>query len=163
MGGADACCRLMVGMHKTPREQLKSGKLVVKLFLRHQLHAKLYLVHQGSKNLPAIPVPGGSANGFVSSSNLRLSGLRYQGELNVDVLEHDATEKLQHWFDDRRKEKLCLDISKELIQIIDESWVTTVSLSYFNELRLLIALAMSSQSTSFSPVSRIQWVATRHP
>ena len=23
MGGADACCRLMVGMHKTPREQLQ--------------------------------------------------------------------------------------------------------------------------------------------
>ena len=168
-GGADACCRLMVGMHKTPREQLqeilslsesademdmqnsirlkkrvaqefrdqlvcgaptnedevglrrlseqlKSGKLVVKLFLRHQLHAKLYLVHQGFKNLPAI--------GFVGSSNLTLSGLRYQGELNVDVLEHDATEKLQRWFDDRWKEKLCLDISKELIQVIDESWVT---------------------------------------
>ena len=57
--------------------------------------------------------------------------MRYQGELNVDVLEHDATEKLQRWFDDRRKEKLWLDISKELIQIIDESWVTTVSLSYF--------------------------------
>ena len=23
VGGADACCRLMVGMHKTPREQLQ--------------------------------------------------------------------------------------------------------------------------------------------
>jgi SNF2 family DNA or RNA helicase len=168
-GGVNTCCRLMVGMHKTPREQLqeilslsesvdeidtqksarlkkqvaqefrdqlvygapsnedevglkrlsaqlKSGKLIVKLFLRHQLHAKLYLVHQGLKNLPAI--------GFLGSSNLTLSGLRYQGELNVDVLDHDATEKLQRWFDDRWNDNRCLDISKELIQVIDESWVT---------------------------------------
>lgn len=66
-------------------QQIKSGKLVVKLFLRHQLHTKLYLVDQGLKNLPTI--------GFLGSSNLTLSGLRYQGELNVDVLDHDATEK----------------------------------------------------------------------
>ena len=94
--------------------QLKSEKLVVKLFLRYPLHAKLYLIHQNNPNLPTV--------GFLGSSNLTLSGLRYQGELNVDVLDHDATEKLQRWFDDLWSDRFCLDISKELAQLIDESW-----------------------------------------
>ena len=45
-----------------------------------------------------------------------------QGELNVDVLEHDATKKLAKWFEDRWNAHWCLDISKDLISIIEESW-----------------------------------------
>ena len=71
--------------------QLRSKKLVVKLHLRHPLHAKLYLVHRDDPNLPAV--------GFVGSSNLTPSGLLRQGELNVDVLDQDSTEKLAHWFE----------------------------------------------------------------
>ena len=67
-------------------EQLKTGKVVVKLHLRHTLHAKLYLCFR--------PDPNNPITGFLGSSNLTLSGLSKQGELNVDVLDHDATEKL---------------------------------------------------------------------
>ena len=42
--------------------QLRSKKLVVKLYLRHPVHAKLYLLHRDDPNLPAV--------GFVGSSNL---------------------------------------------------------------------------------------------
>ncbi|KYC34769.1 NgoFVII family restriction endonuclease [Scytonema hofmannii PCC 7110] len=94
--------------------QLKTGKLVIKLFLRHPLHAKLYLVHRNDPNTPTV--------GFLGSSNLTLPGLAKQGELNVDVLDHDACNKLQKWFDDRWNEYGCIDISKELAEIIDESW-----------------------------------------
>lgn len=94
--------------------QLKSGKVVVKLFLRHTLHAKLYLCFR--------PDPNNPITGFVGSSNLTLSGLSYQGELNVDVLDQDATKKLSGWFEDRWKDRWCIDITKELIQVIDESW-----------------------------------------
>ena len=66
--------------------QLKAGKVVVKLFLRHTLHAKLYLCFR--------PDPNNPITGFLGSSNLTLSGLSNQGELNVDVLDHDATAKL---------------------------------------------------------------------
>ena len=66
--------------------QLKAGKLVVKLFLRHQLHAKLYLLFRPDKINPIV--------GYLGSSNLTLSGLSNQGELNIDVLDGDATEKL---------------------------------------------------------------------
>ena len=61
--------------------QLKAEKVVVKLHLRHTLHAKLYLCFR--------PDPNNPITGFVGSSNLTLSGLSKQGELNVDVLDHD--------------------------------------------------------------------------
>jgi len=94
--------------------QLKSGKVVVKLHLRHMLHAKLYLCFR--------PDPNNPITGFLGSSNLTLAGLSMQGELNVDVLDHDATQKLAKWFNDRWDDRWCIDISKELIQVIDESW-----------------------------------------
>lgn len=94
--------------------QLKAGKVVVKLFLRHPLHAKLYLLHRTDPNNPSI--------GFVGSSNLTLAGLAKQGELNVDVLDHDACNKLQKWFEDQWADPWCIDISQELVQIIDTSW-----------------------------------------
>lgn len=94
--------------------QLKSGKVTVKLFLRHTLHAKLYLCFR--------PDPNNPITAFLGSSNLTLAGLSHQGELNVDVLDHDATEKLALWFEDRWNDRWCVDITKELIQVIDESW-----------------------------------------
>lgn len=94
--------------------QIKSGRLVVKLFLRHPLHAKLYLAFRADAVNPAV--------GFVGSSNLTLSGLQHQGELNLDVLDHDACEKLAKWFDGRWNDRFCIDISAELAEIIDTSW-----------------------------------------
>src|SRR5205085_7588621 len=87
--------------------------VVVKLHLRHPLHAKLYLCYQKERN---------RLEAFVGSSNLTLSGLEKQGELNVDVLEQDAAIKLAKWFDDRWNDRWCIDITQELIEIIDNSW-----------------------------------------
>ncbi len=94
--------------------QIKSKKVVVKLFLRHTLHAKLYLAFRDDKINPVI--------GFVGSSNLTFAGLAKQGELNVDVLEKDAANKLAKWFNDRWIDRWCIDISMELAEIIDTSW-----------------------------------------
>ena len=165
-GGDGQCCRLLVGMHVTPSEELRCGlrsrgedrldnqtavrekrriaeefrdqltfcaptnedeaalrhlsgqirakKLIVKVYLRHTLHAKLYLLHRQDANNPV--------TGFLGSSNLTLAGLAKQGELNIDVLEHDACNKLVDWFEDRWRDRWCIDISKELAEIIDESW-----------------------------------------
>lgn len=167
VGGDGQCCRLLVGMHVTPSDELRQAlrtredddgldnqtalrekrriaeefrqqltfgvptnddeaalrqlsvqirarKLVVKVYLRHPLHAKLYLLHRQDANNPI--------TGFLGSSNLTLAGLAKQGELNVDVLEHDACNKLVGWFEDRWRDRWCIDISKELADIIDESW-----------------------------------------
>jgi len=94
--------------------QVKAGKVVVKLFLRHPLHAKLYLLFRPDPNTPRV--------GFLGSSNLTFAGLRHQGELNVDVVDDDACEKLARWFEERWADKWCVDISEELAQTIDESW-----------------------------------------
>jgi superfamily II DNA or RNA helicase len=100
--------------------QLKAGQLVVKLFLRHTLHAKLYLCFRPDHDSPIV--------GYLGSSNLTLAGLSHQGELNVDVLDHDAAKKLAVWFEDRWKDNWCVDITKELIQTIEESWASEASL-----------------------------------
>jgi superfamily II DNA or RNA helicase len=96
------------------RRQLAEGRVRVKLFLRSSLHAKLYLRHRDDVDNPR--------TGFVGSSNLTFSGLSGQGELNVDVLEQDATEKLHRWFEDRWSDRFCIDITDDLIEIIDTSW-----------------------------------------
>lgn len=103
----EACLRRLAA-------QIKSKKVVVKLFLRHPLHAKLYLLFR--------PDPINPIVGYLGSSNLTLAGLSGQGELNVDVLDHDACQKLARWFEERWLDRWCVDISDELVQIIDESW-----------------------------------------
>jgi superfamily II DNA or RNA helicase len=96
--------------------QLRANKLVVKVFLRYHLHAKLYLSFRQDVNNPV--------TGFLGSSNLTFAGLSHQGELNVDVLEHDACNKLAEWFEERWKDRFCIDISKELADIVDASWAS---------------------------------------
>jgi len=94
--------------------QIKAKKVVVKLFLEHPLHAKLYLLFRPDPINPKI--------GYLGSSNLTLAGLSKQGELNVDVMDHDACNKLAKWFEDRWNQKYCIDISAELVEIIENSW-----------------------------------------
>ncbi len=94
--------------------QIKAKKVVVKLFLRHPLHAKLYLLFRPDLINPIV--------GYLGSSNLTLAGLSQHGELNVDVLDHDAGCKLARWFEDRWNDRWCLDISDELVEIIGQSW-----------------------------------------
>ena len=91
-------------------QQLRDEKVKVKLFLRHTLHAKLYLIYRSDLVAPTV--------GYLGSSNLTLAGLSQQGELNVDVVDADSCDKLEDWFEDR----WCIDISKELVEIIEQSW-----------------------------------------
>lgn len=106
------------GLRRLAR-QITEKKVVVKLFLRYTLHAKLYLMFRSDPDNPR--------TGYVGSSNLTFSGLAHQGELNVDVLDQDAAQKLSAWFDDRWEDRWCIDISEELVEIIGESWARELS------------------------------------
>lgn len=95
--------------------QLKSRKVIIKLYLRHPLHAKLYLLYLNDQQLyPKV--------GYLGSSNLTLAGLSHQGELNVDIPDRDAAAKLEAWFNGRWNDRFCLDITGDLIKIIESSW-----------------------------------------
>lgn len=117
--------------------QLKEKKVVVKLHLRHRLHAKLYLAVSDDARVPVI--------GFLGSSNLTLAGLSRQGELNIDVMDQDAAFKLAKWFDDRWNDSKCIDITEELILIIDESWAADRLVSPFH-IYLKIAYHLSREA-----------------
>ncbi|MCZ7623399.1 MAG: phospholipase D-like domain-containing protein [Candidatus Kuenenia sp.] len=118
-------------------QQIKDKKVLVKLFLRHTLHAKLYLLFRDDKISPII--------GYLGSSNLTLAGLLHQGELNVDVLEQDAALKLTKWFEDRWNDRWCIDISGELAEIIDNSWAADRLVSPFH-IYLKIAYHLSREA-----------------
>jgi hypothetical protein len=117
--------------------QIKAQKVVVKLFVKHPLHAKLYLLFRPDLINPIV--------GYLGSSNLTLAGLSQQGELNVDVLDHDATRKLAQWFDDRWNDRWCLDISKELVEIIESSWARETPVPPYH-IYLKIAYCLSQEA-----------------
>lgn len=95
--------------------QMRDGKVTVKLYLREPLHAKLYIAHRPDDNFNPIQT-------IMGSSNLTYAGLTKQGELNAEFADSDSANKLSNWFDDRWNDKFCLDITDDLIKIIDESW-----------------------------------------
>lgn len=117
--------------------QIRSGKVVVKLFLRHPLHAKLYLLFRPDPISPTVS--------YLGSSNLTFAGLSQQGELNIDVVDQDACQKLAHWFDDRWNDRWCIDISKELVEIIEESWARETSIPPYH-IYLKIAFHLSQEA-----------------
>ena len=117
--------------------QLRSGKVKVKLFLRYPLHAKLYLIHKADYNTPTLA--------FLGSSNLTLAGLKQQGELNTEISDYDACQKLNAWFDERWCDRWCLDITPDLIDVIDESWAREDMLTPY-ELYLKIAYHLAQEA-----------------
>ena len=102
-------------------EQLKTRRIAVKLFTRYPLHAKLYLAHRQDYNTPTLA--------FLGSSNLTLAGLKRQGELNTEISDYDACAKLRAWFEERWQDKYCIDITDDLIEVIDQSWAREKPLS----------------------------------
>ncbi|MBQ8750545.1 MAG: DEAD/DEAH box helicase family protein [Alphaproteobacteria bacterium] len=122
---------------KSLLRQLKSKKLIVKFYLK-DLHAKLYLAYRNDKINPIIP--------YLGSSNLTFAGLSKQGELNVDVLDSDAAIKLSNWFEDRWNENWCIDITEDLIKIIENSWCREDNLPpYYIYLKMAYHMAQEAR------------------
>ena len=96
------------------RTQMDCGDVAIKLHLAHRLHAKLYLCHRIDDRYPTL--------GYVGSSNLTFAGLGGQGELNVDVPDTDASAKLAAWFEDRWEDPFSVDVTSDLLGLLDECW-----------------------------------------
>lgn len=122
------------------KQQLEQRKVQIKLFTRYPLHAKLYLIHHNNQDLPIV--------GYLGSSNLTFSGLVNQGELNIDVLDHDASHKLLNWFNERWEdnENFSMDITDELIEILDQSWTReTLIPPYYIYLKMVYHLSQEAR------------------
>ena len=124
------------GLRRLAR-QLRSGQVIVKLFLPYPLHAKLYLLFRDDVNNPI--------TGFVGSSNLTLAGLSKHGERNVDVLDHLGTQHLSKWFDARWADRWALDVSADLATIIESSWAREEAISPYH-IYLNIAYHLSTEA-----------------
>ena len=132
--------------------QMKAKKVVVKLYVREPLHAKLYLAHRPDDNFNKIQA-------ILGSSNLTYSGLTKQGELNAEFADSDNAKKLANWFDDRWNDKFCIDITQELIEIIDSSWASEdIIPPYYIYLKTAYHLSQEARSGvkefTLSPVFR---------
>jgi len=124
---------------RTLRAQLEEGRVHVKMHLAFALHAKLYLCHMQDRT-------AADRKGFLGSSNLTYAGLQRQGELNIDVLDGDATHKLQAWFDERWADRLSVDANCILIQLLDASWVSQRTLPpYLIHLKLAYHLSRDAR------------------
>jgi phosphatidylserine/phosphatidylglycerophosphate/cardiolipin synthase-like enzyme len=124
---------------RTLRDQLQEGRVRAKLHLRFMLHAKLYLCHRVDPANPRLALVG--------SSNLTFAGLRNQGELNVDVVDGDATEKLKKWFEQRWDDPFSVDITDELVAVIDESWASEKQLDpYLIHLKVAYHLSRDARA-----------------
>lgn len=100
---------------QTLKRQLRDGVVAMKVFTEKPLHGKTYIFHAPKKK-------HGSRWAYVGSSNLTGAGLHRNLELNIDVQDSDATTKLATWFDERWDDRFSLDITAEIIELIESSW-----------------------------------------
>ena len=100
---------------QTLKRQLRDGVVAMKVFTEKPLHGKTYIFHAPNKK-------HGSRWAYVGSSNLTGAGLHRNLELNIDVQDSDATNKLATWFDERWADRFSLDITAEIIDLIEQSW-----------------------------------------
>jgi superfamily II DNA or RNA helicase len=99
------------------RAQLASGAVEMKVFTDAPLHGKTYIFHAPGN-------PYLEKRGYVGSSNLTAAGFYKNLELNIDVVDAQATELLAGWFEDRWNARFSLKITAEIIDLIEDSWAS---------------------------------------
>jgi superfamily II DNA or RNA helicase len=93
---------------------VKSGVVTVKFAARRRLHAKLYLCHMDGG--------AGGFTAFVGSSNFTSSGLQGSGELNLEETDQEKGEELAEWFTSHWDDLFSIDVTQELIEVLENSW-----------------------------------------
>jgi superfamily II DNA or RNA helicase len=101
---------------QTLKRQLEEGRVEMKVFTQRPLHGKTYILQRDDDHVPLWS--------YVGSSNLTGAGLHHNLELNVDVQDGDANQKLAAWFQRLWDDKFSLTITKDIIDLIAESWAS---------------------------------------
>ena len=99
------------------RDLIKRKKLQIKVYTKEQLHAKVYILEQDVPSMPRLAIIG--------SSNLSISGIKEHTELNLKINHSEDTKGLLQWFDCHWNEQSCKEFTREVADIIQESWAGT--------------------------------------
>lgn len=112
-------------------QKLSEGKIEVRIYPKETLHAKLYLLHpSGRKKGPGVA--------FVGSSNLSISGISLNTELNIALTDKKNYEFLSQWFEELWKDSERADFTQMLTHAVERSWVMNKDVTPFRVyLRLL--------------------------
>lgn len=104
----------------TLKEHLESGRVQMRMYTKQTLHGKLYVAYDPkTEDLSQVAA-------FVGSSNFTRPGLHTNLELNVELTDKDQSSQLKDWFEKLWK-KSPFNITQEIIDLIDESWVEPVT------------------------------------
>ena len=96
---------------------IQKNKLEVKVYTKEQLHAKAYIFELDNAQLPKMAIIG--------SSNLSISGIKEHTELNIKTKSAGDVNGLLQWFDCHWNDKSCKEFTKDIADIIDNSWIRT--------------------------------------
>jgi superfamily II DNA or RNA helicase len=96
-------------------EWLDQGRIEPRLYLQERFHAKAYLFEKEDGNIFQPKDVG-----VIGSSNLSLSGLHSNTELNAPVY-NEKVEQLKQWFDNLWEQSDEFDA--ELLDVFEDSWV----------------------------------------
>jgi hypothetical protein len=107
---------------KTLVRMIEEKRLKVRIYTKGRMHAKAYIFDYGTvfdeRGKPVDRHEKGIA--VVGSSNLTLSGVTHNTELNVSVQGNDNHAELVRWFEDLWKE--AQDFDEALMHEIQQSW-----------------------------------------
>lgn len=100
---------------------IEEKRLEVKVYTRGRLHAKAYIFDYGEDNYE-------DGIAVIGSSNLTLSGISHNTELNVVVQGNENHERLGKWFDDLWEE--AEDFEAHLMEELKQSWAASLATPY---------------------------------
>lgn len=96
-------------------ELIRKKKVQVKVYTKDQLHAKAYIFELDNRQLQKMAIVG--------SSNLSISGIKEHTELNLRTNHSGDSQKLLEWFDRHWNDPTCQEFTRDIADIIGESWV----------------------------------------
>lgn len=119
---------------------IEEERLKVRIYTKGRLHAKAYIFDFAQPN------PGAEGIAIIGSSNLTLSGIRDNTELNVLVHDKGSTlhkgegnhARLTEWFDELWEE--AQDFEPHLMDELKQSWAATLATPYDIYMKTLFTL-----------------------
>lgn len=128
-------------------QKLNEGKIEIRIYPKETLHAKLYLIHPEDKRKK-------SGVAFVGSSNLSISGLCLNTELNIALADERNYEFLSNWFEELWKDSKRADFTEMLTKAIERSWVMNKDVTPFRVYLRLLHEIFSIEDYKESEISK---------